>query len=139
MKKLLLFLPVVIFLSSCTITKRVHRKGYHVSSNSNINIKKKKRPHKTVGYSKKKGTKHLNEKNKIRKDSVVDNNPTNLRVLKSDLPNSSNTNKKNSKKIEIHNVKSTGLREKNESPKTFILNEISEKKTNNEEGITSAS
>ena len=42
MKKLLLFIPIIIFISSCTITKRVHRPGYYISSNKNIKASTKK-------------------------------------------------------------------------------------------------
>ena len=42
MKKLLLFIPIIILISSCTITKRVHRPGYYISSNKNIKATKGK-------------------------------------------------------------------------------------------------
>ena len=47
MKKILLFIPIIIFMSSCTITKRVHRSGYYISSNKNVKATKGKEETKT--------------------------------------------------------------------------------------------
>ena len=77
MKKLLLFIPIIIFMSSCTITKRVHRSGYYISSNKNVKATKEKEESKAFIVDVKIDSTTLASNNKTEKIEVLINKKSN--------------------------------------------------------------
>ena len=77
MKKLLLFIPTIIFMSSCTITKRVHRSGYYISSNKNVKATKGKEESKAFIVDAKVDSTSLASNNKKEKIEVLINKKSN--------------------------------------------------------------
>lgn len=77
MKKLLLFIPIIIFMSSCTITKRVHRSGYYISSNKNVKATKGKEESKAFIVDAKVDSTSLASNNKKEKIEVLINKKSN--------------------------------------------------------------